>query len=120
LDKTKLSNSDSIFIVLRTFNKNGILIGLILKTCKIVHVIFSNPVLVQTGRLQKAGKLSYDRVVLYIEKRLDSLEEIDMFTTILFTLLLALVFWALVRTTEKVLAIRQSKREKGEKPIVYL
>jgi hypothetical protein len=43
-----------------------------------------------------------------------------MFTTILFTLLLALVFWALVRSTDKVLAIRQSKREKGEKPIVYL
>jgi hypothetical protein len=43
-----------------------------------------------------------------------------MFTIISFILLLAVTFWALTRTTEKVLAIRQSQREKGEKPIVYL
>jgi len=43
-----------------------------------------------------------------------------MFTIISITLLLALILWALIRTTEKVLAIRQSQRDKGEKPIVYL
>jgi hypothetical protein len=43
-----------------------------------------------------------------------------MFTIISITLLLALILWALTRTTEKVLAIRQSQRDKGEKPIVYL
>ncbi len=43
-----------------------------------------------------------------------------MFTTISITLLLALILWTLTRTTEKVLAIRQSQRDKGAKPIVYL
>ena len=43
-----------------------------------------------------------------------------MFSTIFSILLFALIFWALTRTTEKVLEIRQGRREKGEKPIVYL
>jgi len=46
--------------------------------------------------------------------------EFNMFSTLSFILLIALIFWTLSRTTEKVLAIRQSQREKGEKPIVYL
>jgi len=46
--------------------------------------------------------------------------EFSMFTTISLILLIALVFWALTRTTEKVLATRQSRRDKGEKPTVYL
>ncbi|HSG41728.1 MAG TPA: hypothetical protein VLA72_01115 [Anaerolineales bacterium] len=43
-----------------------------------------------------------------------------MLNIISFILLIALIFWALIRTTEKVLAVRQSRREKGEKPTVYL
>lgn len=53
-------------------------------------------------------------------KRTTCFMEFNMFTTISFILLIALVFWALTRTTEKVLAIRQSRRDKGEKPTVYL
>ncbi|GEM_PF-1821855 len=43
-----------------------------------------------------------------------------MFTTFLFTLALAFILWGLSRTTEKVLAIRQSQREQGKKPSMYL
>ena len=43
-----------------------------------------------------------------------------MFTTISFSLFIALIFWSLIKTTEKVLAVRQSRRDKGEKPTVYL
>ena len=46
--------------------------------------------------------------------------EFNMFTTVSFILFVALIFWTLTRTTEKVLAIRQSRRDKGEKPTVYL
>jgi len=53
-------------------------------------------------------------------KRITRFMEFKMFTTISFFLLIALIFWALTRTTEKVLAIRQSRRDKGEKPTVYL
>ena len=43
-----------------------------------------------------------------------------MYTAILFTLLIAFIFWGLSKTTEKVLAIRQSQREEGKKPIIFL
>jgi hypothetical protein len=43
-----------------------------------------------------------------------------MYTTILIALPILFIFWALSRTTEKVLAIRQSERDKGKKPSVYL
>lgn len=43
-----------------------------------------------------------------------------MFTTILFILPIAFILWALSKTTEKVLAIRQSEREAGKEPFVYL
>jgi hypothetical protein len=43
-----------------------------------------------------------------------------MVTTILFTLPIAFILWALSKTTEKVLAIRQSEREAGKEPFVYL
>jgi len=43
-----------------------------------------------------------------------------MYTIILFTLPVVFILWALSRTTEKVLAIRQSERDKGKKPSVYL
>jgi len=40
--------------------------------------------------------------------------------TALFFILIGIVLYGLLKTTEKVLAIRQSQREKGKKPIVYL
>lgn len=43
-----------------------------------------------------------------------------MYTTLLFILPIAFILWALSRTTEKVLAIRQSEREQGKEPSVYL
>ena len=43
-----------------------------------------------------------------------------MYTTLLFILTIGAILYALSRTTEKVLAIRQSQREKGQKPIVFL
>ena len=43
-----------------------------------------------------------------------------MFTAILFILPIVLILWGLSRTTEKVLAIRQSEREQGKEPSVYL
>ena len=42
-----------------------------------------------------------------------------MYTALLFTVI-GVVLYGLLKTTEKVLAIRQSQREKGKKPIVYL
>jgi hypothetical protein len=43
-----------------------------------------------------------------------------MYTILPFILLIAFILWALSKTTEKVLAIRQSQREEGKKPSVYL
>lgn len=43
-----------------------------------------------------------------------------MYTALLFILIIGVVLYSLSKTTEKVLAIRQSQREKGKKPIVYL
>lgn len=43
-----------------------------------------------------------------------------MYTALLFILPIAFILWALSRTTEKVLAIRQSEREEGREPSVYL
>lgn len=43
-----------------------------------------------------------------------------MFTSLLFILTIGAILYALSRTTEKVLAIRQRQREKGQKPIVFL
>ena len=43
-----------------------------------------------------------------------------MYTALLFILPIAFILWALSRTTEKVLAIRQSEREQGKEPSVYL
>ncbi len=43
-----------------------------------------------------------------------------MYTALLFILPIALILWALSKTTEKVLAIRQSEREEGREPSVYL
>lgn len=43
-----------------------------------------------------------------------------MFTTLPFILLIALIFWGLSKTTEKVLTIRQSERDAGKEPTVYL
>lgn len=43
-----------------------------------------------------------------------------MHTALLFILPIAFILWALSRTTEKVLAIRQSEREQGKEPSVYL
>jgi hypothetical protein len=43
-----------------------------------------------------------------------------MVTTILFILPIALILWALSKTTEKVLAIRQSERDAGKETSVYL
>lgn len=43
-----------------------------------------------------------------------------MYTALLFILIIGAVLYGLTKTTEKVLAIRQSQREKGKKPIVYL
>ena len=43
-----------------------------------------------------------------------------MYTTILFILSVAFILWALSKTTERVLAIRQSEREEGKEPSVYL
>jgi uncharacterized membrane protein len=40
--------------------------------------------------------------------------------TALFFILIGVVLYGLLKTTEKVLAIRQSQREKGKKPIVFL
>jgi hypothetical protein len=42
-----------------------------------------------------------------------------MYTALLF-ILIGIVLYGLIKTTEKVLAIRQGQREKGKKPIVYL
>jgi len=43
-----------------------------------------------------------------------------MYIALLFFLTIGVVLYGLLKTTEKVLAIRQSQREKGKKPIVYL
>ena len=43
-----------------------------------------------------------------------------MYTVLLFILPIVFILWGLSRTTEKVLAIRQSEREKGKEPSVYL
>lgn len=43
-----------------------------------------------------------------------------MYTAILYILPIAIILWALSKTTEKVLAIRQSEREEGKEPSVYL
>ena len=43
-----------------------------------------------------------------------------MYTALLFIIPTALILWALSSTTEKVLAIRQSERERGKEPSVYL
>lgn len=43
-----------------------------------------------------------------------------MITALPFILPIALILWALSRTTEKVLSIRQSERDAGKKPSVYL
>jgi hypothetical protein len=43
-----------------------------------------------------------------------------MYTALLFVLPITFILWALSRTTEKVLAIRQSEREEGREPSVYL
>ena len=43
-----------------------------------------------------------------------------MYTVILFILPIAFILWALSKTTEKVLDIRQNKREEGSEPFVYL
>lgn len=43
-----------------------------------------------------------------------------MYTALLFILPIAFILWALSRTTERVLAIRQSEREEGKEPSVYL
>jgi hypothetical protein len=43
-----------------------------------------------------------------------------MFTAILAILGIAFILWALSKTTENVLAIRQSEREEGKEPYVYL
>jgi hypothetical protein len=43
-----------------------------------------------------------------------------MNTTILFILPIVFVLWALSKTTETVLAIRQREREAGKEPFVYL
>lgn len=47
-------------------------------------------------------------------------QEQAMYTTILFILPIAIILWALSKTTEKVLAIRESEREAGKEPAVYL
>ena len=43
-----------------------------------------------------------------------------MYTVLLFILPIAFILWALSKTTEKVLDIRQSEREEGNEPFVYL
>lgn len=43
-----------------------------------------------------------------------------MYTALFFILPVAFILWALSKTTEKVLAIRQSEREEGKEPSVYL
>jgi hypothetical protein len=43
-----------------------------------------------------------------------------MYTIILFILPIAFILWALSKTTETVLSIRQSEREQGREPFVYL
>jgi len=43
-----------------------------------------------------------------------------MYTALLFILPLAFILWALSKTTEKVLSIRQGQREEGKEPSVYL
>jgi hypothetical protein len=43
-----------------------------------------------------------------------------MYTALFFILPIAFILWALSKTTEKVLAIRQSQREHGKEPFVYL
>jgi hypothetical protein len=43
-----------------------------------------------------------------------------MYTALLFILPIAFILWALSKTTERVLAIRQSEREEGREPSVYL
>jgi hypothetical protein len=43
-----------------------------------------------------------------------------MYTALLFTLLIAFILWGLSKTTENVLAIRQTQREQGKKPIIFL
>lgn len=48
------------------------------------------------------------------------LQEFTMITALLFILPITLLLWALSWTTEKVLSIRQSERDAGKKPSVYL
>jgi hypothetical protein len=43
-----------------------------------------------------------------------------MYTVLLFILPIAFILWALSKTTEKVLEIRQGQREEGKEPFVYL
>ena len=43
-----------------------------------------------------------------------------MYTALLFILVIAFILWALSKTTEKVLEIRQGQREEGKRPSVYL
>lgn len=43
-----------------------------------------------------------------------------MNTALLIILTLAIVLWALSKTTEKVLTIRQNERDQGKKNSVYL
>ena len=59
-------------------------------------------------------------MALQNEKRKDRFWRNNMYTALPFILLLALIFWGLSKTTEKVLAIRQDERDAGKKPNVYL
>jgi len=43
-----------------------------------------------------------------------------MYTALLYILPITFILWALSKTTERVLAIRQSEREQGKEPSVYL
>jgi len=43
-----------------------------------------------------------------------------MYTALLIILPIAFILWALSKTTEKVLDIRQGEREEGREPSVYL
>lgn len=47
-------------------------------------------------------------------------QEFNMYTALLIILPIAFILWALSKTTEKVLAIRQSEREAGKETSVYL
>ena len=43
-----------------------------------------------------------------------------MYTGLFFMIVIAIILYGLVNSTEKVLAIRQQQREDGKKPNVYL